>query len=95
MLDKLKAGARKIRRELKIYQLVLKDPRTPILPKIILALAFGYLLLPFDIIPDFIPVIGYLDDLIIVPVLFLLALKLIPKSIVEDCKAKLRMQSKP
>jgi len=86
MLDKIKAIARDLKRELQVYQFVLKDKRTPLLPKLILGLAIGYLLMPFDLIPDFIPVIGHLDDLIIVPGLILLALKLIPKEIIEDCR---------
>jgi uncharacterized membrane protein YkvA (DUF1232 family) len=69
-----------------VYQLVLKDPRTPKLAKILLGLALGYALLPFDLIPDFIPVIGHLDDLIIVPILVILALKMIPQDVVDDCR---------
>lgn len=86
MLDRLKSIGRNLKHELKVYKLVLKDSRTPKLAKFLLALAIGYALLPFDIIPDFIPVIGFLDDVIIVPALVIAALKLIPKEVVEDCR---------
>jgi uncharacterized membrane protein YkvA (DUF1232 family) len=88
MLETLKSAARSVTRELKVYRLVLKDGRTPKLAKVLLGLALGYAALPFDLIPDFIPVIGYLDDVIIVPALVLLALKLIPKEVVEDCRSR-------
>lgn len=73
-----------------MYRLILADPRTPRFPKILLGLALGYALLPFDLIPDFLPVIGQLDDLVIVPGLVLLALKYIPKEVVEDCRKRER-----
>jgi uncharacterized membrane protein YkvA (DUF1232 family) len=53
---------------------------------VLLGLAIGYLLLPFDLIPDFIPVIGHLDDVIIVPGLIYLALKMIPNEIILECR---------
>lgn len=86
MLNKLKLLGKRVKREIKVYQLVAKDKRTPRLAKIILGIAIGYALLPFDLIPDFIPVLGYLDDAIILPILFVIALKLIPKEIIEDHK---------
>lgn len=58
------------------------------LAKILLGLAIGYALLPFDLIPDFIPVIGHLDDLVIVPGLVIMALWLIPQTVVADCRAE-------
>ena len=70
-----------------MYRLILKDKRTPKLSKILLGFAVGYVLLPFDLIPDFIPILGHIDDLIIVPVLVILAMKLVPKEVVEDCRA--------
>jgi uncharacterized membrane protein YkvA (DUF1232 family) len=88
MFEKLKLFGRQIKRELKVYYLVLKDARTPKLAKFLLWLAVGYALLPFDIIPDFIPVIGELDDVIIVPGLIIIALKFIPKEVVEDCRRR-------
>jgi uncharacterized membrane protein YkvA (DUF1232 family) len=84
--DRLKAAGRAFKRELRVYQFVLRDPCTPKLAKILLGLAIGYVLLPFDLIPDFIPVIGHLDDVIIVPGLVFLALKLIPAEIVAECR---------
>ena len=58
------------------------------LAKVLLGVAIGYLLLPFDLIPDFIPVIGHLDDLVIVPGLVYLALKMIPDEVVAECRRK-------
>lgn len=86
MLAKLKKTGLEIKREIKVYRRVLKDPRTPGIAKILLGLAIGYLLLPVDIIPDFIPVIGHLDDLVLVPALVIIALKMIPKEVIEDCR---------
>jgi uncharacterized membrane protein YkvA (DUF1232 family) len=66
----------------------LRHPQTPLAGKVLLGLAIGYLLLPFDLIPDFIPVIGHLDDVIIVPGLIYLALKMIPNEIILECREK-------
>lgn len=86
MFERLKKTGLEIKREINFYRRVLKDTRTPRIAKILLGLAVGYLLLPFDIIPDFIPVIGHLDDLIIVPALVIIALKMIPKEVIEDSR---------
>lgn len=73
-----------------VYRRVLKHPRTPLLPKILLGMAIGYALLPFDLIPDFIPVFGQLDDLVIVPGLVIMALWLIPPDIVAECRKEIK-----
>ena len=73
----------KFKKEINFYQAVLKDPRTPGLSKFFLGLAVAYVLNPIDLIPDFIPVIGHLDDLIIVPVLIFIAIKLIPRELLQ------------
>jgi uncharacterized membrane protein YkvA (DUF1232 family) len=83
---KLQSISRAFKTELKAYQLVLKDSRTPRISRIFLGLAIGYLLLPFDIIPDFIPVLGKLDDLIIVPALVTLALKFVPEDVIDSSR---------
>ena len=77
-----------LKREIRTYQLILKDRRTPRGAKWLLGIAVGYALLPFDLIPDFIPVIGHLDDLIIVPALIIIALKMVPREVVEECRHK-------
>jgi uncharacterized membrane protein YkvA (DUF1232 family) len=88
MFAKLKTTARAVTREVKVYRLVLQDGRTPKLAKVLLGLALAYAALPFDLIPDFIPVIGHLDDLIIVPALAITALKLVPQEVVDDCRSR-------
>lgn len=90
-LKKLKLLGRTFKRELRVYQLVLRDPRTPRVAKLLLGLAVGYVLLPFDLIPDFIPVLGHLDDVVIVPGLVWLALKLIPAELVAECRRKIAL----
>lgn len=88
MFDKLKSIGRQFKNDLKVYRLVIKDSRTPLIAKVLLGAAVGYALMPFDLIPDFIPIIGHLDDVIIVPGLVYIALKLIPKELVEECRRK-------
>ncbi len=69
--------------------LAYKDKRTPISAKILIGITVGYLLSPVDLIPDFIPVLGLLDDLIIVPVLITWSIKLIPETVLIDARKKL------
>ena len=87
MINHLKSISTKFQKELRVYRLILKDKRTAKLSKMLLGFAVGYVLLPFDLIPDFIPILGHIDDLIIVPALVILAMKLVPKEVVEDCRA--------
>jgi uncharacterized membrane protein YkvA (DUF1232 family) len=89
MFQRLKSYAAAARREIKIYRLLLRDKRTPLIAKAFLGLAVAYLLMPFDIIPDFIPVVGQLDDLILVPSLIFIGLKLIPRPLLAEYRAKI------
>lgn len=88
VFNRLKQIMRDFKRELNVYRRVLQDERTPFLPKLLLGAAVGYLLLPFDLIPDFIPIIGQVDDVLIVPGMVVLALRFIPQEIIEDNREK-------
>ena len=83
---KLAEIAYTLKRELAFYRAVAAHPQTPRSARVLLGLAIGYALLPFDLIPDFLPVIGHLDDAIIVPGLIYLALKRVPQEVVVECR---------
>lgn len=85
-MKQLKEIAKRIKQELVMYQRIAKHPETPWQAKFFFGLAIGYLLLPFDLIPDFIPVLGQLDDIVLVPLLIYLAMKLTPKHVVTECR---------
>ena len=78
----------RFRHEIRVYQCVLHHPRTPRMARWLLRAAVAYSLSPIDLIPDFIPVIGHLDDAIIVPGLIVLAVRLVPKDLLEECRAQ-------
>jgi uncharacterized membrane protein YkvA (DUF1232 family) len=86
--DKLKEVAAKLKAEFDFYRRLQRHPQTPVFAKALLWLAIGYLLLPFDLIPDFLPVIGQLDDIVIIPLLVYCALKLIPQNVIDECRGK-------
>ncbi len=88
--------ARRLKSEVHALYLAYKDPRVPLHAKILLALVVGYALSPIDLIPDFIPVLGYLDDVILLPIGIALAIKLIPEQILDDCRQQAQsLQGKP
>jgi uncharacterized membrane protein YkvA (DUF1232 family) len=90
VLVKLKTVVRNLRREIRVCALVLRDPRTPWLARILLGAALAYAVSPIDLIPDFLPVVGHLDDAVIVPLLIVLGLALVPKGVVLDHKERVR-----
>ncbi len=90
MFAQLKSLARRVKQEFALYQLIAKHPDTPWMAKMCFGLAIGYLLLPFDFIPDFIPVLGQLDDMVIIPLLIYFALKLTPETVILICREKVK-----
>ena len=83
-----KAKSKQLKTEIVALYFASKHPRTPWYAKVLAALIIGYALSPIDLIPDFIPVIGYLDDLIIVPAGIALLIKIIPANVLEECRSK-------
>ena len=86
LLDRLKERARVLKRDTFVLYLAARDPRTPWYAKVLAAAVVAYALSPFDLIPDFVPVLGYLDDLIIVPLGIVLVLHLLPAEVLADCR---------
>lgn len=82
----LKSRAKQLKADIPALFLALKRKDTPILAKIFAFITVGYALSPIDLIPDFIPVLGYLDDVILLPVLIALTVKLIPREKFERCR---------
>jgi uncharacterized membrane protein YkvA (DUF1232 family) len=91
VIEKLKSLTKHLKQEFAVYRLVLKHPQTPFIAKVFLGLAVGYLLLPFDLIPDFIPVLGQLDDVVIIPLLVYIALLFIPQGVIQSCREQVQV----
>ena len=92
--QRLREIARSLRQHLTLYTAISRDPRTPWLARCLLGAALVYAALPFDLIPDFLPVIGHLDDVVIVPGLILLALRLVPLEVSNEHRRRLFMEEK-
>lgn len=88
LLAELKKRARHLKVETFALYFAARDPRTPWYAKLFVAGIVAYAFSPIDLIPDFVPVLGYLDDLILVPMGIALAIKLIPHSVLADCRAQ-------
>ncbi len=86
MFARVRALGHRIRNEIGVYQRILRHPRTPRRARWLLGLAVGYALSPIDLIPDWIPVVGYLDDALLIPVLVWLALRQVPNDVVAECR---------
>ncbi len=88
ILEVLKTRAKIIKKDITVIYYAYRHPELSILPKILIIFTIGYALSPIDLIPDFIPVLGYLDDLIILPILITLSIKLIPQEIMTESRIK-------
>lgn len=86
LIERIRNYVKRFSQEIVFYKSVIKHPGTPPSAHLLLSAAIAYATSPIDLIPDFIPVIGYLDDLIIVPLLIWFALRLIPKDVIEECR---------
>lgn len=84
--QRLKQWARQLKSDVIAIYFALKHPQTPLYAKIFAAVIIGYALSPIDLIPDFVPVLGYLDDVILLPMGTALAIRLIPISMVDACR---------
>jgi uncharacterized membrane protein YkvA (DUF1232 family) len=87
-LDRVRRRARLLKRDTYALYLACRDPRTPWYARVLAGAIVAYALSPIDLIPDFIPVLGYVDDLIIVPLGLMLALKLIPGPVLAECRER-------
>lgn len=87
MPERAKGWARRVKRDVVALWIAARDPRTPWPAKVTAAAVAAYALSPIDLIPDFIPVLGYLDDLLIVPAGIMLAVKFIPAPLLAEFRA--------
>lgn len=87
-MNRLREAARRLKREIVALAIAARDPRTPLYAKAFALFVVAYALSPVDLIPDFIPVLGLLDDVILVPLGIWVALRLIPADLMQDARAK-------
>ena len=88
MFKKIKAWAKNLKRQIFILYYAYKDERVPWYAKVFTACVVAYAFSPIDLIPDFIPILGYLDEVILLPLGIMFALKMIPKDVLSDCEVK-------
>jgi uncharacterized membrane protein YkvA (DUF1232 family) len=87
-MEPWRARAQALRREVTTLYLACRDPRVPWYAKVLAAGLVAYALSPIDLIPDFIPVLGYLDDLVVIPLGVLVVRRWIPDVVLGDCRAR-------
>ncbi|HNW34252.1 MAG TPA: YkvA family protein [Candidatus Ozemobacteraceae bacterium] len=93
---RLQQAAKRIKQDVMTVYFAARNPRTPVIARLLALAVAGYALSPIDLIPDFIPVLGYLDDLILLPLGILLIMKLVPADIIEESRTKaVEATSKP
>ena len=90
VIERLRRAARRLQTDTYTLYLACQDPRTPWYAKLLAAAVVAYAFSPFDLIPDFVPVLGYLDDLVLVPLGIALAVKLVPAPVLAECRERAR-----
>lgn len=90
MFENLKERARRLKAEIFALYLAARDPRTPWYAKLFGACIVAYALSPIDLIPDFVPILGYLDDLVLIPLGIALAIHMVPPQVLDECRARAR-----
>jgi uncharacterized membrane protein YkvA (DUF1232 family) len=88
LIEHLKAWAGRLKTELYALYLAYRDPRVPLYTRVFAALVVGYAFSPIDLIPDPIPVLGYLDDLVLIPLGIALAIRMIPDPVLAECRER-------
>ena len=86
--DSIKTWARRIKRDAVMLWFACRHPNTPFLAKAVCVFAVAYALSPIDLIPDFIPVLGYVDDVLLLPSLIWLAVRLLPANVIQECRVQ-------
>ncbi len=89
-VERLKRWARGLKAELYVLYLAYRDPRVPLHAKVFTAVVVGYAFSPIDLIPDPIPILGYLDDLLLVPLGIAIAVRMIPPHVLAECRERSR-----
>src|SRR3712207_5553770 len=92
MLESWKHHARQLKTELYALYLAYKDPRVPWYARLVAACVVGYAFSPIDLIPDPIPILGYLDDLVLVPLGIALAIRLVPPVVLAECRLQAQQE---
>ena len=90
LLSSLKQRARHLKSETLALWFAARHPGTPWYAKLLVAGIVAYALSPIDLIPDFVPILGYLDDLILIPLGIVVAIRMIPGPVLEECRARAR-----
>jgi uncharacterized membrane protein YkvA (DUF1232 family) len=91
-LESWRQRARALKREVYALYFAYRDPRVPWYAKLVAACVVGYALSPIDLIPDFVPVLGYVDDLLLLPLGVVLVLRMIPADVMRDCRERAARQ---
>jgi uncharacterized membrane protein YkvA (DUF1232 family) len=92
LFDRLKQATQRLKTEITVLGVVYRDSRTPWYAKTVIFLVIAHSLSPIDLIPDFIPILGYLDDLILIPLGIALAIRLVPKEVFAEAREQVASQ---